>query len=157
VNGRRDFLVELLEDLPNLFKEQPQGVTLTHLHEWFGESQQKLSRAVKQLSEERLLDLAIGPQNTILVFPKGKSIPANEHKLTPLQDKLYKALRDAYTAKGASLHTNYAQLAKVCQASYGGTRAALQKLVQLQLIQVEHESERGKQDQLVLAVQGASK
>lgn len=153
MSSNKALLREILEDLPALLKESPLGITLGHLHEWYGESQLKLSKAVKELHAQNMVDLRRGPQSTMLVFPKGKAPEGSSmSQLTPLQAKLLQLLREAHREKGASLHTNFARLANACKASYGGTRAALQKLEQLKLVLIEGQSMRGKQDQLIINI-----
>lgn len=145
---------EILEDLPKLFGESPSGITLSQLHEYYGESYARLSSAVKHLQAIHRVDIIKGPQSTTLVFPKGRAPKNAIPQLTPLQAKLLMVLQDARRTKGAPLHTNYARLAEVIQGSYGATRAAVQKLVQTRFIVILNPSERGRQDQLIIDVHG---
>lgn len=148
----KDLLREILEDLPDLYREHPTGVTLRDLNDWYGEANAKLAKVIQEMADLHLIDLRRGPQNTFILFPKGKGPQHEEIKLTPLQDHLLGTLRIAYSEKARPLKTNYARLAQCCKSSYGGIRAAVQKLNDLRLITIEHQSERGHQDQLIITV-----
>lgn len=150
--ANKGLLREILEDLPMLYRESPQGVTLRDLHSWFGEPHDKLAKTVKEMADERLIDLVRGPANTMLIFPKGKGVRTQEVKLTPHQLKLYHILKDAYKVKQASLCTNYTRLCQCSALAIGTVKTGIQRLHDLGLIEIEQDSASGQQNKLTLRV-----
>lgn len=148
-----DYQREILSDLPQLIEQHPDGIYIADLVEWYGESVNRTIKACQNLSRENRLQLLQAASKAYYVLPNAYQPKEALLELTPLQRQLV-----MYVARLASrstinqVKTNYSQLARVLNSSYGGLRACVNRLVALGYLEMHHPSERGKQDQMLLSV-----
>jgi hypothetical protein len=150
-----DYAREIFNDLPTLIKEQPNGITLSHMMSYYGESAFRTVKALEILANQDKLSLHKTAANAYYVLPKGYKAPIPETLLvlTELQRELFKFL--VVTASRSTqklVKTNYAQLARVMNSSIGGVKAAIHRLDHLAYVRIHKDSKRGFTDQLLLEV-----
>lgn len=150
----KDFYVEVRADLPNLFKEYPTGIALSFLSTWYGESPQRIAAVCKKLQAAgKLIIHRKFNRSTYILPPEG--LPASlMTELTKAQRELvnfiaqYIAKNNGYT----TVSTNYAQLSRALNSSYGGMIIRVERCVELGYLKIVQPSKPGKRDQLLIAL-----
>jgi len=147
------FAKEILADLPKLIEEHPEGVHISHMHEWFGEGAARILKACQYLKAHDLVELHQSASKAHYITPVAyiPGIPFPE--LTELQRKVALYISKTCKAQDATqLRTNYSQLSRILECSYGGLRTCLNRLVSLHYIYLSSPSKPGRQDQLVITL-----
>lgn len=148
-----EFTVEILEDLPRLFKGHPKGVAIHTLHTEYGESTQRILRAITILEERELIRVYKSSNNSSYILPLNAGPPDELGSLSDLQRRTCQYLRklceDNHTNK---VRTNYAQLARILESSATGIRNCIERLSKLEYLTILNPSSHGKQSDLLLQV-----
>lgn len=141
------FANELFRDLPTLYKQHSEGVFLSVLVDYYGESIQRVTQAIKKLEERDRVKLRKAKSNAYYI------IPYNSPEITGLsvlQKDCFDLIEDM--AHGRLLKTNYAHLSKALECSNGGIRSAVLRLVELQFVTIVQPGQRGLSNSLVLQI-----
>lgn len=131
----RDFAREILTDLPTLIKRSPMGVSYSDLQEYYGESSQRIARALESLIMDDRIERKRRAGGAIYVIPKGYDTPRPFPELPHLQYLLLVHLNKQKDRDNMVL-TNYFKLAEELGHSVGGTKNAVQRLHELSHIKI---------------------
>lgn len=149
------FAKEISDDLPELVKTY--GVIFyTNLAEYYGESINRIKSAIDILWNKNIVSVVRSSNNAFIIIPvSNEKMRLATHPdlivLTPLQRSVVIKLVQACKKQNASLiQTNYSQLARVSNCSYGGLRACLQRLEELEYVAITAKGLRGKQDVMLI-------
>lgn len=146
----RDLMAEIRRDLPDLFKENPNGLSIPYLSSWYGESTQRIMKAVKGLEEKEKLHVRQAANKTFYIVPWDYEDDGMAD-LTELQRKLVRFVwLTIKNGQSDSLKTNYSQLSRLLKSSYGGMVLRVQRCVDLGYLTIDHPSLQGRADTLIL-------
>lgn len=148
-----EYAEEIAADLPTLMSEYPSGIYISHLQEYYGESVSRTHRACHILANNQVAALDRAASGAYYITPTGQPLSVPLPELTDLQRRLalfaLKLCREHSTTR---LRTNYSQLSRRLNCSYGGLRACLRRLSDLKYLSIESPSQRGKQDEMIIAI-----
>lgn len=139
------FVVELQGDLPKLWADNTK-VTFTFLQEYYGEKMARVGRAVYILQGRGFLSLSTPKGSLILVVPPLPTAASHadidkDQKLLDFLDAFTLLQRHILTAiyqectrvpspyRSNSIRTNFFQLARLVNCSYGGVVNSVERLV----------------------------
>lgn len=131
------FAHELQIDMSRLIREYPNGIYFAALADEYGESTARILKAVQILVDRNVVEVRQAASNAYFVVPKNYKPDVPLIELTDLQRKLVAFLY--LTSKAADnrlLSTNYSQLARKMQCSYGGLVTAVNRLVALEYLEL---------------------
>lgn len=133
------FVKEIGDDIPTLMVDYPEGVYITHLLEYYGESISKIMRAVKTLEKQGKVELHRNVSNALYLIPVDYKVPAAILSLSPLQRKLLCIIIEVskYNERVKKTPIWETSLAHICRAvpcSMGGLHNALTTLTRLGLV-----------------------
>jgi hypothetical protein len=139
-----DFVEEMQSDLPKLWAKNTK-VSFKFLQEYYGETQARVGRAVYELHDRRFLELTNTKMTTALIVPSQQDttkIAANKpfrgylNTFTSLQRHMLLALLQechkgflSQSRPPYKVRTNYFQLARLLNCSYGGAVNSVDRLV----------------------------
>ncbi len=147
----RKFARELEADLPDLIEEYPNGIYLSHLTEYYGESVNRVSHAIKILQIKDKVQICRALSEAVFILPKDYTPPIPFPELSDLQRKLLTWVQQTLKDKSATtLLTNYGQISRILECSYGGLRSCLQRLTKSGYLEISAPSLRGKQDSMAI-------
>lgn len=152
------YTTEIVNDLPKLVEMYPDGIYLSHLTSYYGETIRRTLRAVHLLQMQQKVKLYRAKSNAHFILPWDyePKHPTEVLALTPLQRSLLRYLVNlCNTSAVFEVRTSYSQLARVLESSYGGMRAALSRLESSHFIRIKQASQRGRQHQLHIIVLAA--
>jgi len=154
-NGRiplEEYANEILQDLPQLFKQYPAGIFTAQLQDFYGEPITRTLNACRKLASNGNVQLRRTAAGAYCMLPVGvKMLPVWE--LSPLQLRLATLIRNiCIREKTRYLKSNFSQLARQLNCSYGGVRACVFRLHELEYIVIKQPSKRGKQDMMLIQV-----
>lgn len=148
-----DYAQEIASDLLDLLKDYPAGIYISHLQEYYGESVSRTHRACHILRDNGVVRIDRAASGAYYIVPSGTPLPVVLPELTALQRKLAVYLTSLCRRHSTErVRTNYSQLTREMTCSYGGLRACLRRLTDLQYLSIESPSLRGKQDEMILAL-----
>jgi len=143
------FAHEIAGDLPRLIETNPTGIYFAALADEYGESTARIMKACQVLEGRRVLTVHQAASKAHYVLPTNYVVPVPFVELTELQRKLVLfLLKIGQNSK--LVQTNYSQLARMMNCSYGGLHTCINRLVALEYLTIEQQSAPGKQNQLVL-------
>lgn len=149
------FAWEVYNDLPKLIEEHVTGVYISHMQEYYGESAARVMKACQILQERGKVVLAQAASNAHYIIPPDYVCPVPFIELTDLQRKLvlylHRTCRFQHTRQ---MRTNYSQLARIMNCSYGGLHTCTARLVDLGYLIITEPSKAGKQNQLLITLTG---
>lgn len=144
---------EIKSDLNLLIQQYPEGIYYSTLIEYYGESISRTIKACSILKRNKDVDLYRSVSNAIFILPYGMTPTVPFPVLSGLQRSIVLLILDICTQnKTNRVQTNYSQLARIVKSSYGGLRACLKRLVELEYLQIDNESKRGKQCELIISL-----
>lgn len=145
------FAEEIYHDLPSLYKQHPEGVLLSVLIDYYGESIQRVMHAVRRLETSSLIKFKKNQSGTYYVQPF--SAP-DVTGLSSLQQECLNYVHDhgqAFTpTNNVQMFTNYTHLAVALHSSNGGVRNAVLRLAELNYLKIVDPGKRGIADTLIL-------
>lgn len=145
------FAYEILADLPRLIEQNPTGVYFSALVDEYGESSARIMKACQVLVGKNLIHLEQAASKAHYIMPIDHKPTVPFIELTDLQRRLVLYLLDVAKQKDAkAIQTNYSQLARIIECSYGGLHTCINRLVALEYLAIEQQSAPGKQNQLIL-------
>lgn len=147
------FAEEIQRDLPTLIKEYPGGIYISNLQEMYGESYARTLKAVKMLAVLNVITLHQAVSRAHYILPKDyiPTIPFPE--LTPLQrDFILYVANLCRKFQTSQVRTNYSELSRILECSYGGLKSCLERLATLQYLAIINPSHRGKQSDLLIEI-----
>jgi hypothetical protein len=154
-----DFAKEILSDLPQLYSIYPKGITVAVMQEEYGESPQRILRALSILERDKHVQISRqgeDPNHLQPTIETPTSIAKKESpygSLSELQRRTITYLVDLCQAsKTDRVRTNYGQLARILNASSGGIRTCIARLSALGYLVVESPSQHGSQNSLILRI-----
>ena len=143
------FAHEIAGDLPQLIASNPTGIYFAALGDMYGESTARIMKACQLLEGRSVLTIHQAASKAHYVLPKEYEVPVPFIELTDLQRRLVLFLLEV--GRDAKLiQTNYSQLARKMNCSYGGLHTCINRLVALQYLTIEQQSAPGKQNMLIL-------
>lgn len=149
------FAYELQNDLPRLIQEYPNGIYFNALQDEYGESVLRIQKATAILESRHILKVHQAASKAMYIIPFEYKAPEPLIELTSLQRRLaialVKIVRDAPTTTNL-IRTSYSQLARIANCSYGGCLTVINRLVELDYLNIEQHSRAGHQEQLILRV-----
>lgn len=152
-----DFAQEILTDLPQLYALYPKGITVGALREEYGESPQRILRAISILERDNHVQVSRTGQDPNHLQPTIETPTSIAKKESPygslseLQRRTIIYLTDLCQASQTDrVRTNYGQLARILGASSGGIRTCIARLATLGYLTIESPSAHGSQNSLVL-------
>lgn len=148
-----DYCNEISNDLDELIKEFPYGISVSNLHEYYGESIARTMRAIHILSNQSLVTIHQSTTKAYYIVPTGFKFTVPFPELTELQRKLaLYILQLCHKANTNRIQTDFSQLSRIMDCSYGGLRACIKRLTMLGYISLNSPSLRGKQTEMVIAM-----
>jgi len=148
-----DLVWEMKNDLKDLFEKNPEGLSISMLSGWYGESTQRILKACQQLESDGRVRLKRAANKAIFILPddlqQGEALTVLSVKQRELVKFVAKRLEEE---KAIHLKTNYTQLSRLLLSSYGGMRIRLQRCVELGFLVIVHPSMPAMSDQLVLSL-----
>lgn len=143
------YAAEIFNDLPTLMQANPNGVYISYLSSWYGESHARTVKACKLLaSKGRAQYVQAGSKAYFLVPANYKIHPLL--LLTPLQRSLVNFLYEQTGGELKVVRTNYSQLSRLLKCSHAGIKTCIQRCRCLGVLDISGDSQRGKQDTLLL-------
>jgi hypothetical protein len=147
------FVWEILQDLPRLIAEHPQGITIAHLHEEYGESTARIMRALTTLEQKQKIQVFKAVNNSHYILPLNYDPKTKHADLTELQRNLIQFIETTCASNNTNqLLTSYSQLARVLKCSAGGLQNCLMRLQKLNLIHILQPPKQGKQLTLLIGL-----
>lgn len=147
------FVWEIQQDLPRLIAEHPQGITVTHLHEEYGESTSRIMRALTTLEQKQKVKIHKAVNNSHYILPLHYDPKTKHANLTELQRNLIQFIESTCQKSNTTqLLTSYSQLARVLSCSAGGLQNCLLRLQKLGLIEILQPPKQGKQLTLLIGL-----
>lgn len=148
-----EYAQEIADDLEVLISDHPSGIYISHLQEYYGESISRTNKACQILVQRQVVTLHQAASKAHYIVPTGVELAVPLPELTALQRKLALYLVDICIKHATTrVRTNYSQLSREMHCSYGGLRACLRRLTDLQYLFIESPSLRGKQDEMILSL-----
>ena len=145
---------EILEDLPELMENNPQGILISQFCDFYGETTSRTYRACRLLSEAGKITLFKTSSNAFRVLPFNETTPDALLRLSIRQRRLVKFFVELCEQKFSQrIKTDYSQLSRLTNCSYVGLRSNMVRLEQLGYIKIEISSVKGKQGGLIVVVQ----
>lgn len=150
----QEYAQEIADDLDKLLAEYPAGIYISHLQDYYGESIARTHKACRILEERKAVSLNRSASGAYYILPIGYNSGVDLPELTQLQRKLTLYLLNLCQKHNTQrVKTNYSQLSREMQCSYGGLRACIKRLADLTYLKVETPSLRGKQDKMIIFVE----
>ncbi len=147
------FAHELQSDLKRLIEQYPNGIYFANLSDEYGESIARITKACNILVERGVIQVQKAASNAYYIIPKDYIAAVPLIELTDLQRKLALFLYlQARKAQNRLLSTNYSQLTKLMECSYGGLVTAVNRLVALDYLEIRQQSEVGQRIPLLLYI-----
>lgn len=149
-----EFARELLEDLPKLMEEYPDGIMFSDLREYYGETVSRISNACKLLATDDKIVIRMARHNNArFIMPKDFTTASRFPELTVLQRKVLELfIKQCRQYQTTRVRTNYSQLSRSIECSYGGIRTCIDRLSSLGYLTIASPGLRGKQAQMVIDV-----
>lgn len=149
----KEFVQEIRDDLPKLIERFPLGIYMADLTSEYGETPARIGRACRILEEEGSIKMLHAASKANYILPQGYTPTIPFMNLTDLQRKLLmylcKICKEHHTIQ---IKSNYSQLSRIMSCSYGGLHSCLNRLAALAYIVIDSESQRGRQDMLVVTI-----
>lgn len=133
----QDFSKEILTDLDSLITQNEMGVTISTLQDYYGESVQRVAKAIEILVQQDRIERHKGPKG-VTIWPKGYQTPRPHPELTTMQWNLLQWLQQNTNHKHI-VKTNFSQAAEQIHASLGGTKNTFHRLATLNHIKILQE------------------
>lgn len=147
------FAEEIQRDLPTLIKEYPGGIYISNLQEMYGESYARTLKAVKMLDALHVITLHQAVSRAHYILPSQYISPIPFPELTALQrDFILYICQLCHKHQTIQVRTNYSELSRILECSYGGLKSCLERLAQLSYLIIIHPSRRGKQSELLIEI-----
>lgn len=150
------FARELASDLDELARQYPNGIYYSHLSGYYGESVARVQKAVAILENQKVLTLYKSPNNAYYVLPTAPILRTGNDLYAGLSDLQMRLVglveRECLRQKVDRLKTNYSQLSRVLNCSYGGLKQCVKRLVDLEYIQILEPPKRGLGDEMIVAL-----
>ena len=153
------FAREISADLEDLMFQHPTGIYLSNLQDYYGESIARIQKAVDILEGQKSIVKKKSANNSYYILPASPDVierTGAKQKfagLTVLQVSVVEFLeKECKRQQVTRLRTNYSQLTRILNCSYGGLKQCLQRLVSLEYLRIEEPSKRGKSDQMIIAL-----
>lgn len=157
--GIEEFAHELHQDLPRLIKEHPKGLSIHHLRTEYGESAQRVVRAVGILERRAQIVVSTINHTLYIQLPKDSAdadldqITDQVDSLTELQNKTLHFIRKTCEAADTTrLATSYMQLARVLGCSSGGMQGCIKRLIHTKHLLLIQASRQGEVNSLILGL-----
>jgi len=150
-----DYAEEVMEDLPKLIASYPTGVRITHLQAYYGETSSRTVKVMYMLAEQGRVHLGRTTSRAQYITPIGYEPPTKFPELTELQRKLLVYILDkcnSHIPPASMIKTNYHQLSRIMNSSYGGMRACLKRLIELGYLHMTEQPKSGRQDGMVISI-----
>lgn len=146
-----DYAKEIITDLDDLIAEYPAGIYIAHLTDYYGETISRTLGAVRLLESQAVVKMSQAVSGAYFVLPIGYIPIVEMPELTEQQRALViYILRLCQQNKTQLIQTNYGQLARIMQSSYGGLRMRIQRLIDLNYFEMVKEPQRGKQHEMLI-------
>ena len=153
------FAREISTDLEDLMFQHPTGIYLSDLQAYYGESIARIQKAVDILEGQRSIVKKKSPSNSYYILPASPDVIARTGTkqkfagLTELQMTVVEFFeRECTRQQVVRLRTNYSQLTRILNCSYGGLKQCLKRLIDLGYLRIEEPPRRGKSDEMVIAL-----
>lgn len=149
----KDFALEILRDISTLQKEYSEGLYVTDLQEYYGESANRIMHALKHLEARGEGKLCTAVNRAYYFVPKNAldSIGIGTIELTELQRRVLSTIRMVCEGHGTtSLRTDYSQLSRVTSSSIGGLKLCIKRLSELGYIEIVEQSAVGQKAQMLI-------
>lgn len=152
--GVETYAQEIADDLPALMCEYPVGIYLTNLQEYYGESSIRTAKACQILERRGVIRIFQAASKAYYILPAHVDPSTILAELTPQQRKVAQFMQQtARITENNRLRTDYTQLARILDCSYGGLQATIQKLVALGYLSIETPPKRGFIAAMVIIVE----
>jgi hypothetical protein len=149
----QEFADEIAEDLPTLLEQNPGGIYFSELMSFYGETITRVTKAVSILETKGDITLHAAASRAQFIVPKGVGLTILFPELSVLQRRVAIYARTLASQKQVTkVETDYSQLCRIMHCSYGGLRACIKRLQELGYLNIEEQSQRGKQGCLVLSL-----
>lgn len=143
------FAHEIQGDLARLIVQNPTGIYFAALADEYGESTARILKACQVLESRQVITVHQAASKAHYILPIGYKVATPFVELTELQRRLVLFLLKI-GSQAKVVQTNYSQLARIMECSYGGLHTCINRLVALQYLTIEQHSAPGKQNQLIL-------
>lgn len=145
------YALEIAADLEDLMYEYSNGILFTVLQAYYGESDIRTRKAVALLEKQNIVTIHKTVSGAFYLIPVGKEKDMIFPELTQSQRKLVLFILGQLEKYAVNaIITDYSQICRMLDSSYGGLRNRMDKLVKLGYLEITVKPSRGIQKSMVI-------